>query len=98
MLSWSRTLKSSYQKLIALAENMSDNNRPDVLEGNIVRLLDEINIEAKAERRDTAALGLLEQSVAEKRQALIRKREHLAKLESKVSLLLAAKAVASRDA
>ena len=77
---------------------MSDNNRPDVLEGNIARLLDEINIEAEAERRDTATLGLLEQSVAEKRQALIRKREHLAKLESEVSLLLAAKAVASRDA
>ena len=98
MLSWSRTLKSSYRKLIALAVNMSDNNRPDVLEGNIARLLDEINIEAEAERRDTATLGLLEQSVAEKRQALIRKREHLAKLESEVSLLLAAKAVASRDA
>ena len=77
---------------------MSDNNRPDVLEGNIARLLDEINIEAEAERRDTATLGLLEQSVAEKRQALIRKREYLAKLESEVSLLLAAKAVASRDA
>ena len=60
--------------------------------------LDETNIEAEAERRDTATLGLLEQSVAEKRQALIRKREHLAKLESEVSLLLAAKAVASRDA
>ena len=98
MLSWSQTLKSSYLKLIALAVNMSDNNRPDVLEGNIARLLDEINIEAEAERRDTATLGLLEQSVAEKRQALIRKREHLAKLESEVSLLLAAKAVASRDA
>ena len=98
MLSWSQTLKSSYQKLITLAVNMSDNNRPDVLEGNIARLLDEINIEAEAERRDTATLGLLEQSVAEKRQALIRKREHLAKLESEVSLLLAAKAVASRDA
>ena len=77
---------------------MSDNNRPDVLEGNIARLLDEINIEAEAERRDTATLGLLEQSVAEKRQALIGKREHLAKLESEFSLLLAAKAVASRDA
>ena len=98
MLSWSQTLKSSYRKLIALVENMSDNNRPDVLEGNIARLLDEINIEAEAERRDTATLGLLEQSVAEKRQALIRKRKHLAKLESEVSLLLAAKAVASRDA
>ena len=77
---------------------MSDNNCPDALGDNIGRLLDEINIEAEAEREDTAALGLLEQTVSEKRQALIRKREHLAKLESEVSLLLAAKAVANHKA
>ena len=40
---------------------MSDNICPDALEDNIERLLDEINIEAEAEREDTAALGLLEQ-------------------------------------
>ena len=77
---------------------MSENNCPDALGDNIERLLDEINIEAEAEREDTAALGLLEQTVSEKRQALIRKREHLAKLESEVSLLLAAKAAANRKA
>ena len=77
---------------------MSGNNSPDALGDNIERLLDEINIEAEAEREDTAALGLLEQTVSEKRQALIRKREHLAKLESEVSLLLAAKAAANRKA
>ena len=77
---------------------MSDNDGPDALGDKIERLRDEINIEAEAEREDTVALGLLEQTVSEKRQALIRKREHLAKLESEVSLLLAAKAVANRKA
>ena len=55
--------------------------------------MDDINLEIESERRDTVALSHLEREVADKRRALIEKRENLARLERKSVLLLAVKAV-----
>ena len=55
------------------------------------RLLDDINKEAESERNDTAELQQLEQMVADRRAALIKKRENLANLEREAASLLAAR-------
>ena len=73
---------------------MSDNDS-EVLRGYLEKLLDDTNKEAESKRRDTVELHQLEQEVANKRAALIKKQENLANLERKAALLLAAKAVNS---
>ena len=55
------------------------------------RLLDDINKSAESERRETAELQQLEQTVADRRAALIKTQENLATLESEAVSLLAAR-------
>ena len=71
---------------------MSDNDS-EVLRGYLEKLLDDTNKEAESKRRDTVELHQLEQEVANKRAALIKKQENLANLERKAALLLAAEVV-----
>ena len=63
----------------------------EVFRDYLDRLLDDINKEAESERNDTAELQQLEQMVADRRAALIKKRENLANLEREAASLLAAR-------
>ena len=63
------------------------------LKVGIERLLNEIDAEIEGERRDTATLEQLEQTIDVKRHALVLKRENIAKKERKVTFLYAVRAV-----
>ena len=63
----------------------------EVFRDYLDRLLDDINKEAESERNDTAELQQLEQTVADRIAAVIKKRENLADLEREAALLLAAR-------
>ena len=63
----------------------------EVFRDYLDRLLDDINKEAESELRDTAELQQLEQTVADRIAAVIKKRENLADLEREAALLLAAR-------
>ena len=60
---------------------MSGNEGLDALNVGIEGLLNNINVEVESERRDTTALELLERTIDDKRQALVEKRENIARLE-----------------
>jgi hypothetical protein len=79
--------------MVLWKENEMAGSGSEVFRDYLDRLLDDINKEAESERRGTAELHQLEQVVAIKRAALIKKRENLANLERKAALLLADKAV-----
>ena len=72
---------------------MSGNEGLDALNVGIEGLLNNINVEVESERRDTTALELLERTIDDKRRALVEKRENIARLERKATLLYAVKAV-----
>ena len=63
----------------------------EVFRDYLDRLLDDINKRAESERRETAELQQLEQTVADRRAALIKTRENLATVESEAVSLLAAR-------
>ena len=63
----------------------------EVFRDYLDRLLDDINKRAESERRETAELQQLEQTVADRRAALIKTRENLATLEREAVSLLAAR-------
>ena len=72
---------------------MSGNEGLDALNVGIEGLLNNINVEVESERRDTTALELVERTIDDKRRALVEKRENIARLERKATLLYAVKAV-----
>ena len=77
--------------MVLWKENEMAGSGSEVVRDYLDRLLDDINKEAESERNDTAELQQLEQMVADRRAALIKKRENLANLEREAASLLAAR-------
>ena len=77
--------------MVLWKENEMAGSGSEVFRDYLDRLLDDINKEAESERNDTAELQQLEQRVADRRAALIKKRENLANLEREAASLLAAR-------